>query len=55
VERWERVCVFAITTVIMAVIAVWLAWVMDTERWHLLALYLLVLSVIIWRYWDYRG
>jgi len=42
------------TTVVMAIIALWLAWVRDTERWDLLALYFVGLGFVIWKFWDYR-
>jgi len=52
--RGERIFVFAITTVIMAVLASWLMWVRDTERWTYLWLYFIVLAFVIGRLWNYR-
>lgn len=53
-ERWGRIFVFVATTIIMAVIGLWLAWVRDTERWDYLAAYFVVLGFLIWKLWDYR-
>jgi len=52
--RGERIFVFVFTTVVMTVLGLWLAWVRDTERWHLLALFFVVLGIAIWKLWDYR-
>jgi uncharacterized membrane protein len=52
--RGERIFVFAFTTVAMMIIGLWLAWVRDTERWGLLALFFAVMAVVIWKLWDYR-
>lgn len=53
-ERWGRIFVFLTTTLIMAVIGLWLAWVRDTERWWHFTGYCAVLGFLIWRFWDYR-
>lgn len=53
-ERWGRVFVFTFTTVVMFTLWLWLQWIRETERWHLLAGFGIVLAIAIWKLWDYR-
>lgn len=53
-ERYKGLFVFTVTTIIMTVLGLWLAWVKDTGRWHLFAIYCAVLGFVIWKFWDYR-
>lgn len=53
-ERWGKVFVFIATTLAMAVLGSWLMWVYETERWHLLAGYYVVIAFLIGKLWDYR-
>lgn len=50
----RAIFVFVFTTVVMTILGLWLAWVRDTSRWHLFAIYCAALSFVIWKYWDYR-
>lgn len=52
--RGERIFVFVFTTVVVAIIGLWLEWVRDTGRWELFALYFAGLGFVIWKFWDYR-
>ncbi len=52
--RGERIFVFVVTTIVMAIIALWLAWVRDTGRWELFGLYVAGLGFVVWKFWDYR-
>lgn len=54
-ERYRGLFVFAFTAIVMTVLGLWLAWVRDTERWELLALYFVVLGVVVWKFWGYRS
>lgn len=38
----------------MAIIGLWLAWVCDTERWELMAIYAIATIAAMWKWWDYR-
>lgn len=53
-ERYKGIFIFVVTTIIMTILGLWLAWVRDTGRWHLFAIYCAVMVVIIIKYWDYR-
>jgi len=53
-ERWRPLFIVVATTLIMAVVGLFLAWVRSTERWFLFGLYCLAVGIIIWRFWDYR-
>ncbi len=53
-ERYKGLFVFVFTSITMGILGLWLAWVRDTGRWYLFAIYMAVLGVVIWKLWDYR-
>ena len=53
-ERYKGIFIFVVTTIIMTVLGLWLAWVRETGRWHLFWIYCSVMAVIIVKYWNYR-
>lgn len=53
-ERYKGLFIFVFTTVVMGVLGLWLAWVRDTQRWHLFAIFCAVLAVAIVKLWNYR-
>jgi bacteriorhodopsin len=53
-ERWGRIFVVTVTTVVMTVLGLWLQWVRETQRWDYFAIYCAVLVIIMWRLKDYR-
>lgn len=53
-ERWKGLFVFTFTTIIMAVIGVFLTWVKQTASWGYFAIYTAILGFIIGKFWDYR-
>jgi len=54
-ERWKPVFIFVFTSVVLAILGVWMAWVRETERWWYLAGYYAVMFLVIWRLWNYRS
>jgi hypothetical protein len=52
--RGEQIFVFVFTTVIVTIVGLWLAWVRETGRWELFALFSFGLGFVIWKFWDYR-
>lgn len=52
-ERYKGLFIFVFTTVVMTVLASWLAWVRATDRTELLLLYFAGLGFVIWKYWDH--
>lgn len=53
-ERNKSIFVTVFTSTVMGIIGLWLAWVLDAERWDLFTIYCAGLALLIYIFWDYR-